>query len=92
MRTNLHSDAAGYAYIYQPEASPIARRARYKQVTLSASKSCTWNQRARPAGKGAMNATRHALFNPPHSNFRTTPHVKFSPPTNQYFILRTRPT
>ena len=75
------ADAAGYAYIYQPEASPIARRARYNHLTLAAPKSCAQESKARPAGKLPGTATalpsptrRTATFIPPHTlNFRVPP-------------------
>jgi hypothetical protein len=48
----LLQDVAGYAYIYQPEASPIARRARYNHLTLAAPKSCAQID-GPPGGKGS---------------------------------------
>jgi len=53
VRTSLlRRDVAGYAYIYQPEASPIARRARYNHLTLAAPKSCAQID-GPPGGKGS---------------------------------------
>ena len=59
-------------------------------LTLAAAKSCAQIEGPPHQGKCQEALAPHARPDPPHSNFHTTPHVKFSPPTNQYFILRTR--
>ena len=86
-------DVAGYAYIYQPEASPIARRAACcNDLTLTAAKSCAQNRRV-PAGKRADPAPLSGAFpSPVHSKFRTIFLAKFSCFSNQYFILGSRAT